>query len=199
MYLIILLSVTLWRLFGGCYLFAVETPQGSIQQIRDCCSVNSPLTSSGWAWLLFQWVSFVLAWSSNLRVTVSPWGGLMALPYAPQHTGWSLWSCQSLKGVSMPSEAEGKRENKMLGTKLEKRCCLKFWKVRMIMWMSPYTGCNLWEWNYLMIQWCFPSMSITILVFNHVANLFSQHKLYSVYLTLCLSVNSLKSDIRLLH
>lgn len=34
MYLIILLSVTLWRLFGGCYLFAVETPQGSTADKR---------------------------------------------------------------------------------------------------------------------------------------------------------------------
>lgn len=96
MYLIILLSVTLWRLFGGCYLFAVETPRGSIQQIRDCCSVNSPLTSSGWVWLHFKWVSFVLAQSSNLRVTDSPGGGLMALLYAPHHAGWSLRSCRSL-------------------------------------------------------------------------------------------------------
>lgn len=62
-----LLSVTLWCLFGGCYLFALETPRGSAQLIRDCCSVNSPLTSSGWA-------SFVLAPSSNVCVTDSPVG-----------------------------------------------------------------------------------------------------------------------------
>lgn len=109
MYLIILLSVTLWRLFGGCYLFAVETPRGSVQPIRDCCSVNSPLTSSGWAWLLFKWVSFVLALSSNLRVTDSPGeGGLMPLLYAPHYAGWSLRSCRSQVGVHMPPEAEGK-------------------------------------------------------------------------------------------
>lgn len=95
MYLIILLSVTLWRLFGGCYLFAVETPRGSMQPIRDCCSVNSLLTSSGWAWLLLKRVSFVLALSANLRVTDSPGGGLMALLYVPHHTGWSLRRCQS--------------------------------------------------------------------------------------------------------
>lgn len=72
MYLIMLPSVTLWRLFGGGYLFAVEAPRGSIRPIRDCCSVNSPLTSSGWARLHFKWVSFVLALSSNRRVTDSP-------------------------------------------------------------------------------------------------------------------------------
>lgn len=95
MYLIILLSVTLWRLFGGCYLFAVETPRGSMQPIRDCCSVNRPLTSSGWAWLLFKRSAFVLALSSNSRVTDSPGGGLMALLYAPHRAGWSLQSCHS--------------------------------------------------------------------------------------------------------
>lgn len=99
MYLIILLSVTLWRLFGGCYLFAVETPQGSVQPIRDCCSVNNPLTSSGWAWLLFKWVSFVLAWSSSLRLTDSPGESLMALLYALHHAGWSHWSCQGQRGL----------------------------------------------------------------------------------------------------
>lgn len=121
MYLIILLSVTLWCLFGVCYLFAVETPRGSIQPIRDCCSVNSPLTSSGWAWLLFKWVSFVLALSANLPVTDSPGGGLMALLYVSHSAGWSLRSCQSLRWVSMPSEAEGTRENEMVGTMLQKR------------------------------------------------------------------------------
>lgn len=64
----------IWRLFGACYLFAVETPRGSMQRIRDCCSVNSPLTSSGWAWLLFKRVSFVLALNSNLCMTDSPGG-----------------------------------------------------------------------------------------------------------------------------
>lgn len=98
MYLIILLSVTLWLLFGSCYLFAVETPRGSMQPIRDCCSVNSPLTSADWAWLLFKWVSFVLAPSWNLCVTDSPGGGLMALLYVAHYAGWSLRMCQSLKG-----------------------------------------------------------------------------------------------------
>lgn len=122
MYLIILLSVSLWRLFGSCYLFAVETPQGSIQLIRDCCSVNSPLTSSGWAWLLFKRDSFVLSLSSNRRATDSPGGGLMALLYAPHHTRWSFQSWQSLAAVFMPSEAEEKRENKTVGMVLKKRC-----------------------------------------------------------------------------
>lgn len=121
MYLIILLSVTLWRLFGGCYLFAVETPRGSIQPIRDCCSVNSPLTSSGWAWLLFKWVSFVLARSSNLRVTNSPGGGLMALLYTPHRAGWSLRSRLSLRrGCScLQKQREGGRIWRW------ERCCRK--------------------------------------------------------------------------
>lgn len=34
---------------------------GSVRPIRDCCSVNSPLTSSGWLWLRFSRVSFVLS------------------------------------------------------------------------------------------------------------------------------------------
>lgn len=70
MYLIILLSLSLWRPFGSCYLFAVETPRGSTQLIRDCCSVNSPLTSSGWAGLPFK-----RALSSKLLVTDSRGGG----------------------------------------------------------------------------------------------------------------------------
>lgn len=100
MYLIILLSVTLWRLFGGCYLFAVETPQGSIQLIRDCCSVNSPLTSSGWAWLLFKRDSFVLALSSNLCVTDSPGGGF---------NGSTVRSAPHKVVTPEPSEPEGRR------------------------------------------------------------------------------------------
>lgn len=108
MYLIILLSVSLWRLFGGCYLFAVETPQGSVQLIRDCCSVNSPLTSSGSAWLLFKRdFFFVLALSSNRGVTDSPGGGLMALLYAPHHTRWSLRSCQ--RGSCLQKHRENRR------------------------------------------------------------------------------------------
>lgn len=94
MYLIMLLSVTLRCLFGGCYLFAVETPRGGIQPIRDCCSVNSPLTSSGWVWLLFKWVSFVLAPELKLPCDRSPPGEevLMALLYTAHHAWWSLCS-----------------------------------------------------------------------------------------------------------
>lgn len=121
MYLIILLSVTLWCLFGGCYLFVVETPLGSIQPIRDCCSVNSPLTSSGWAWLLFKWVSFVLALSSNLRVTDSQGGRFNAI---------AVRSAPRRVVTPEPSEPEGgcrasrSRGNKTLGRCLRKDALL---------------------------------------------------------------------------
>lgn len=169
MYLIILLSVTLWRLFGGCYLFAVETPQGSVQPIRDCCSVNNPLTFSGWAWLLFKWVSFVLAWSSSLRLTDSPGESLMALLYALHHAGWSHWSCQGQRGLvvvvggglSVASKEQRMSENKQL----EKMyCCLllKHQEMRMIVWMTPVCPWALWNWNYQISSLCFSFFSSTV-------------------------------------
>lgn len=72
----------------------MEAPWGSVQPIRDCCSVNSPLTSSGWARLLFKWVSFVSAPKLKPRHDrFSLGGGLMALLYAPHHAGWSGGRC----------------------------------------------------------------------------------------------------------
>lgn len=116
MYLIILLSVTLWRLFGGCYLFAVETPLGSVQPIRHCCSVNSPMTSSGWAWLLFKWVSFVFGGplSSNLPVTDSQGGCFNGITVHSTPCGVVT---QGLTEVPMLSETE----NKMAETPQERR------------------------------------------------------------------------------
>lgn len=145
MYLIILLSVTLWRLFGGCYLFVVETPRGSMQPIRDCCSVNSPLTSPGWAWLLFKWASFCIGpelkpprdWFPRER-----FNGI-TVRSAPRRvvTLWSCWSCWGGGGVglSVPSEAEGGRERKTVPGK--KRwtvvSCVTFRKMRMVKWTTP--------------------------------------------------------------
>lgn len=205
MYLIILLSVTLWRPFGGCYLFAVETPRGSIQPIRDCCSVNSPLTSSGWAWLLFKSVSFVVARSSNLRVTDSPGWGLMALLYAPHHAGWSLRRCLSLKGGGCPCLQKQRKRGRI---RRWERCWRKDALLSLAAHLEneddnvndPRTGSSLWGWIYLLIQGCLPSMSIIILVFSHVANFLSQHKLYShLCSSLWQSVNSLQSDMRQVH
>ncbi|CAB1454479.1 unnamed protein product [Pleuronectes platessa] len=65
MYLIILPSVTLRRLFGGRYLFV---PSDFLRLGSDPFSYGSPLYRP---------------LSSNLRVTDSPGGGLMALLYAP--------------------------------------------------------------------------------------------------------------------
>jgi len=162
MYLIILLSVTLWCLFGGCYLFAVETPQGSIQPIRDCCSVNSPLTSSGWAWLLFKWVSFVLALSSNHRVTDSPGKGLMALLHTPRCTWWSLWSISSQRGVSVTSKERRKRRWRTDAVLSLAQIFGKLWR-RFYDPSMPLkcTRNGLWEWNYQMVQLYFPPLSIT--------------------------------------
>lgn len=46
----------------------------------------------------------------------------MALLYAAHRAGWSLRSCRGQRGVCMPSETEGKRVNKTVGTMLQKIC-----------------------------------------------------------------------------
>lgn len=108
--------------------------RGSIQPIRDCCSVNSPLTSSGWAWLLFKWVSFVSAPKLIPPRDRFPRGRFNGITVrsAPRGVVTPELS-EAERGVrAFRSRREGGRENK---TMLQKRCpVVSGWYVTQVIW-----------------------------------------------------------------
>lgn len=80
MSLIVLPAATLRLPSGGCYLLAVDAPLGGTEPIRDCCSVNSPLTSAGSALPPLQTGLFCV----GLELRPPRWwgGALMSLLHA---------------------------------------------------------------------------------------------------------------------